>query len=250
MATQIEEIGDRIYCVSTFRREVGPRGLGFNQLLVDADEPLLFHCGMRYLFPEVRAAVARVLPVERLRWVSFSHLEADECGAVNEWLAAAPRAQVVQGEVGCRVSLYDLVARPPRALADGEVLDLGGRAVRLLATPQVPHNWEAVVLFEERTRTLLAGDLLASDGEGPALTRESVVERVLEAERMFRAHSLAPSTGPTFQRLAALEPRLLASMHGRSFAGDGAEALRQLGAGLEALASVAREGAPAPGAAR
>ncbi len=243
MTTRVDEIADRIYCISTFIAEIGPNGFGFNQILVDADEPLLFHCGMRALFPLVREALARVLPPERLRWVSFSHVEADECGAMNAWLAVAPRATVAQGEVGCAVSLNDLADRPPRALRNGDVLDLGGRSVRLLATPQVPHNWEAIVLFEERTRTLLSGDLLASDGEGPAVTREDVSDRVLTAERMFRAHSLAPDTRATLERLAALEPRVLASMHGRAFEGDCAAVLRRIGAGLDELASeIARGG--------
>jgi flavorubredoxin len=237
MNTRIDEIGDQIYCISTFIPEVGPRGFSFNQILVNAREPLLFHCGMRGLFPAVREAVARVLPPERLRWIGFSHVEADECGSMNAWLATAPHATVVHGEVGCRVSLNDLADRAPRALADGDVLDLGDRKVRLLATPQVPHNWEAVVLFEERTRTLLAGDIVANDGDGPAMTSDDISERVLDAERMFRAHALGPATGATLERLAALEPRILVSMHGRGFEGDCAGVLRRIGAGLEELAA-------------
>lgn len=244
MATRIDEIADRIYAISTFVPQLGPRGFGFNQILVEADEPLLFHCGMRALLPAVREAVARVLPPEKLRWIGFSHVEADECGAMNGWLAAAPGATVVHGEVGCMVSLNDLADRPPRALADGGVLDLGGRRVRLFATPQVPHNWEAVVLFEEETRTLLAGDLLAADGEGPALTREDVAEHVLESERMFRAHALSPGTGATLDRLAALRPRTMASMHGSAFEGECEAVLRRIGAGLEELAAELRRGAP------
>lgn len=243
MATRLDEIADRIYAISTFVPQIGPRGFGFNQLLVDAEEPLLFHCGMRALFPAVREAVARVMPPERLRWIGFSHVEADECGAMNAWLAAAPRATVVHGQVGCMVSVNDLADRPPRALGDGESLDLGGRRVRLFATPQVPHNWEAVVLFEEETQTLLAGDLLASDGEGPAVTTADVSEHVLESERMFRAHALPPGVGATLARLAALRPRTMASMHGSGFQGDCAAVLRRIGAGLEELAAELRRGA-------
>jgi len=251
METRIDEIADRIYCISTHVADIGPRGFGFNQILVQADEPLLFHCGMRALFPQVREAVARVMPPERLRWLSFAHVEADECGAMNAWLAAAPGAQVLHGEVGCLVSLNDLADRRPRAMKDGEGLDLGGRTVRLIATPQVPHNWESIVLFEECTRTLLAGDLLASDGPGPVLDREDVSERVLEAERMFRAHSLAPTLGAVFGRLAQLQPCVLASMHGRCYEGDGARVLRRIGAGLEVLAEeIAGATAPAGASAR
>jgi flavorubredoxin len=223
--------------LSTFFPQIGPNGFGFNQFVVLADEPLLYHCGMRALFPAVRDAVARILPPEKLRWIGFSHVEADECGAMNQWLAVAPSAQVIHGQVGCDVSLNDLADRPPRALADGEALDLGGRTIRLFATPHVPHNWEAVVLYEERTRTLLAGDLLTSDGEGPACTTDDPTERVLETERMFRASSLTPGTAAVFARLADLQPRLVASMHGRSFQGDGAGVLRRVGAGLERLGS-------------
>jgi flavorubredoxin len=232
MQTALDEIGDRIFRISTFFPQIGPNGFGFNQFLVLADEPLLYHCGMRAIFPAVRDAVARVLPPEQLRWLGFSHVEADECGAMNAWLALAPQAQVVHGEVGCSVSLNDLADRPPRPLADGEVLDLGGRSVRLFATPHVPHNWEAVVLYEERTRTLLAGDLLTSDGAGAARTADDPTEHVLDTERMFRATSLTPGTGAVFARLADLEPRLLASMHGSSYEGDGAGVLRRIGEGL------------------
>jgi flavorubredoxin len=237
METRLDEIAERVYRVSTFLPEVGPDGLSFNQFVVAAEEPLLFHCGMRALFPAVREAVARVLPPSDLRWIAFSHVEADECGAMNAWLAAAPRAQVVHGQVGCGVSLNDLADRPPRALADGEALDLGGRRVRLLATPQVPHNWEAIVLHEEVTGTLLLGDLLTRAGDSPPLTREDVSEGVLATERAFRAHSLAPGTGAVFRRLAQLGPRVLASMHGPSFEGAGAAVLGRVGDGLERLAA-------------
>jgi flavorubredoxin len=239
MTTRIEEIAERIYCVSTFFPQIPPRGFAFNQILVDADEPLLFHCGMRSLFEAVRGAVSRVLPPERLRWVSFSHVEADECGAMNAWLAIAPHATVLHGEVACAVSVNDLADRPPRALADGAVQDLGGRAVRLLATPQVPHNWEAIVLFEERTRTLLAGDLLTSAGDDRIVTRDDVSERVLDLARASRAYSLAPDTRATYERLAALQPGVAASMHGPGVAADAAGVLRRIGAGLEALAAAA-----------
>src|SRR5512135_1269345 len=138
--TRTDEIADRVYRVSTYVPEAD---FMFNQFVVDADEPLLFHTGPRGLFPAVSAAVARIVPLERLRWITFGHVESDECGAMNAWLAAAPQAQVAHSQIGCMVSVNDLADRPPRALAHGEVLDLGGRRVRHVYTPHVPHGWDA-----------------------------------------------------------------------------------------------------------
>ena len=225
METTTTEIADGIYRFSTW---VPDSGLTFNQFLVDADEPLLFHTGMRALYPSVSAAVARVRPVEQLRWIAFGHVEADECGSMNQWLAAAPQATVAHGVVGCLVSLNDMADRPPRALADGEVIDLGGKRVRHLDTPHVPHAWEARVLYEETTGTLLCGDLFTHLGQGPALTTDDIVEPAMEAEAMYRSTSLAPDTAVTIERLAELAPTTLALMHGSSFGGDGAAALRSL----------------------
>jgi flavorubredoxin len=153
--TQIAEIAPDVYRLSTY---VGDANLVFNQFLVDAKEPLLFHTGLRALFPLVSAAVERVLPVERLRWITFGHLEADECGAMNSWLTAAPRSEVAHGALGCAVSVNDLADRPPQPLQDGDVLDLGSRRLRRIETPHVPHGWEAGLLYEETTSTLLCGD--------------------------------------------------------------------------------------------
>ena len=171
----ITEIADGIYRISTFVPEVTPDGFTFNQFLVVADEPLLFHAGHRGMFPLIAEAVATVVPVESLRWISFGHVEADECGAMNMWLAAAPRSEVAFGQLGCEISLNDLCDRPPRPLAEGEVLDLGGKRVRQISTPHVPHGWEAQVLFEETTGTLLCGDLLTHAGRGPAVTTDDIV---------------------------------------------------------------------------
>ncbi len=174
MQTRTDQISDRIYRISTWIPEVAPGGFTFNQFLVDADEPLLYHTGMRALFPAVRAAVEKVMPLSRLRWIAFAHLEADECGAVNEFLAAAPYAQVAHGALGCQLSLDDQCLRPPRPLLDGEVLQLGGasltRRVIEIATPHVPHNWESHMLLEQETGTLLCGDLLTQLGDGPPVT--------------------------------------------------------------------------------
>jgi flavorubredoxin len=227
--SRIDEIADRIYRLSTFVPEIAaPAGFTFNQILVDAEEPLLFHTGPRGMFPAVSAAVAKVVPVERLRWITFGHLEADESGSMNQWLAAAPRAQVAHGMIGCMVSLNDLCDRPPRALADGERLDLGGRQVVHVDTPHVPHGWDARVLYEETTGTLLCGDLFTHPGNGPALTREDIVGPAVAAEDLFMSTSLTPQTGATIRRLATFRPRTLALMHGSSYTGDAVAALNAL----------------------
>jgi flavorubredoxin len=230
METTVDEIAEGIYRISTHVPDID---MSFNQFLVDADEPLLFHTGMRALFPLVSEAVGRVRPVEDLRWITFGHYEADECGAMNQFLAAAPQAHVAHGTVGCLVSLDDQADRLPRRLADGEVLDLGGKRVRHLDTPHVPHGWDAGVLYEETTGTLLAGDLLTHLGDGPALVTSDVVEPALEAEAGFRDMSLAPETIVTIERLADLEPTTLALMHGSSFQGDGGAQLRRFAAGID-----------------
>lgn len=228
METKINEIADGIYRLSTFVPEVTPSGFTFNQFLVTGDEPLLFHCGMRGLFPLVSAAVARILPIDSLRWIGFGHVEADECGAMNQWLAAAPRAQVAHGMIACMVSLNDLADRAPRPLADGEVIDLGGRRLRYIDTPHVPHCWEAGVLYEETTGTLLCGDLLTHVGDGPAVTTGDIVGPAIAAEEVFHATSIGPATAPTIRKLAALNPKTLGLMHGSSFNGDCAAALSGL----------------------
>jgi flavorubredoxin len=229
METRVNEIADGIYRLSTFVPEIAaPAGFTFNQFLIKAEEPLLFHCGPRAMFPSISAAVARVVPPERLRWIAFGHVEADECGSMNAWLAAAPRATVAHGAIGCMVSLNDLADRLPRALADGEVIDLGGKRVRHLDTPHVPHAWEARVLYEETTGTLLCGDLFTHIGDGRAVTSSDIVGPAAAAEDAFRATCLTPSTAPTIRRLAVLAPRMLALMHGSSFTGDCAGALAAL----------------------
>jgi flavorubredoxin len=229
METKISEIADGIYRLSTYMTHVAPpAGFTFNQFLIKADEPLLFHCGMRGIFPLVSQAVAKIVPIESLRWISFGHIESDECGAMNSWLAAAPRAHVAHGMTACMVSLNDLADRTPRAMHDGEVLDLGGKRVRYLDTPHVPHCWEAGVIYEETTGTLLCGDLLTHVGDGPALTGGDIVGPAMAAEDVFHATSIGLATAPTIRKLAALEPRTLALMHGSSFNGDCAHALHAL----------------------
>jgi flavorubredoxin len=235
MHATVDEITDGIYRISTWIPDVSPEGFTFNQFLVAGDEPLLFHTGPRAMFPLVAEAVASVVPVDSLRWITFGHVESDECGAMNMWLTAAPGSQVAHGALGCMVSLNDLCDRPPRALAEGEVIDLGGKRVRQISTPHVPHGWEAQLLYEETTGTLLCGDLFTAVGRAPALTSGDIVGPALEAEGMFRATCLAPHTAQTLRGLGDLAPATLALMHGPSFEGDGRQALYDLAAGYEAL---------------
>ena len=172
METNVNEVADGIYRLSTW---IEPAGLVFNQYLLDAEEPLLFHTGQRNLFPLVKDAVATVMAPERVRWIAFGHLESDECGAMNEWLATAPDAEVLGGHLANVLSLNDLADRPPVGIGDGEVRDLGGKRVRHIDTPHVPHGWDARVLYEETTQTLLCGDLFTRLGESPAVTDDDIV---------------------------------------------------------------------------
>ena len=234
MRTSVDEIADGIYRISTFIPEVAaPLGFTFNQFVIDAEEPLLYHTGMRQLFPVVSEAVARLVPLERLRWIAFSHIESDESGAMNEFLAAAPRAEIAPGALGCPRSLNDMADRLPRPLGDGEVLDLGGKAVRPrrvrhLDTPHVPPNWESRALFEETTGTLFCGDLGTQLGDGPGVTEDDVIEPALTAEAAFRQMSCLTAATATMRTLAELSPRTLAIMHGSSYTGDGGAVLKAL----------------------
>jgi flavorubredoxin len=225
MDVRIDEVADRIYRFSTLVPDIGPTGFTFNQYLIDDEQPLLFHTGLRHMFPDVTEAIATITPVTTLRWVTFGHIEADECGSMNELLAAAPQAEVAHGTMGCMVSLNDLADRPPVPLADGQVLELGQHRVRHIDTPHVPHAWEARVLFEETTKTLLCGDLFTHLGDGPAVTTDDIVGPAAQAEDVFGASCLTPTTGSTIRGLADLAPSTLAVMHGSCFAGDCAGAL-------------------------
>lgn len=228
MTTKVDEIAPDIYRLSTLVPEIGPTGFTFNQFLVVDEEPLLFHTGHRSMFASIRAAIETVLPVERLRWITFGHVESDECGAMNDFLAAAPDAQVAHGAMGCMVSLNEMADRAPRVLGDGEVLQTGSKRFRHLDTPHVPHNWESRVLFEEATGTLFAGDLFTHFGDGAALTESDIVEPAMFAEDMMSASSLSASTPATIARLAELAPSTMALMHGSSYNGDCAAALTAL----------------------
>lgn len=230
MDIRIDEIADGIYRLSSFLPQIAPpAGMTINVFLVCGEEPLLFHTGKRRMFADLRESVARLLPPERLRWITFGHYESDECGAMNEWLAIAPHAAVAHGRTACLVSLDDMADRPPRTLADGEVIELGrGKRVRYIDTPHIPHGWEAGVLHEEGTATLLCGDLFAQLGDPAARTTGDIVGPAIEAEDLFHFSTLHPSTGRTVRRLAELAPRTLALMHGPAFTGDCGSALHAL----------------------
>jgi flavorubredoxin len=248
MQTNTHEIAEGVYRLSTTIPEAAPGGFTFNQYLLDGDEPMLFHTGARQLFPLVSAAVGTVVDVDRLRWISFGHVESDECGAMNHWLGAAPESQVAFNPLGCLVSLNDLCDREPRPVAPDDVLDIGGHQVRTIATPHVPHGWEAQVMFDETTRTLFCGDLFTQTGEGPAIVHDrDLIEPALAAEDLFGATGLTTATAPTIRALAELEPRTLALMHGPAFAGDCRQALLDLADAYEARfrAAVELAGAPA-----
>ncbi len=211
-----------------------PGGFTFNQFLIDDEEPLLFHTGLRRMFPLVREAIETVRPVTRWRHISFSHFEADECGALTEFLAAAPKAVPLCGALAADVSVRDVADRAPRPLAEGEEVRLGRHTVRWLYTPHVPHAWECGHLFETRTSTLLCGDLYTQGGHEHVPITESDILGPSEAMRAgldYYAH--APQSRATLERLAALRPTTLACMHGASFRGDGASLLRALADSLE-----------------
>ena len=232
--TRVDEVEERIYRISTPVTTV-PGGFSFNQYLIEDDAPLLFHTGPRKLFPFVLDAVGRVLPAGRLRWIAFSHFEADECGSLNEFLAAAPGSVPLCGAVAAMVSVNDVADREARALADGEVVSLGRRELQWLDTPHMPHAWECGVLFERTTRTLLCSDLFTEGGaDHPAVTEADI----LEPSERFRAqmdyYSHAKNGPQILMRLAETRPALLARMHGSAWRGDGAAMLTAL---AEALAS-------------
>ncbi|MEZ0169879.1 MBL fold metallo-hydrolase [Microvirga sp. TS319] len=230
METKISEIANGIYRLSTFVPQIAPpAGFTFNQFLILGDEPLMFHTGLRKMFPLNRDAVSRIIPLERLRWITWGHYEADECGAMNEWLAVSPQAQLAHGYTGCNVSVNDMADRTPRELKDGEVIDLGGgKRVRYIDTPHTPHGWDAGVVYEESTGTLLCGDLFTQLGDGPALTDGDIVGPAIAGEDLFKYSGLSPNMGATIRDLAKLSPRTLALMHGSSFSGDCTAALHAL----------------------
>lgn len=227
----IAEIAPDLYRISTYIPEID---LQFNQFLVKDDEPLLFHTGMKALFPVVRDEVASIIDPSRIRWIGFSHFEADECGSLNEWLQLAPAAQPVCSMVGALVSVNDFALRPARGMTDGEIIDTGSYRFRFLQTPHVPHCWEAGLMFEEVSGTLFSSDLFHQGGNVEPLTESDVLGRARQTLIEYQAGPLAnympytKNTDGILQRLADLEPRLIAAMHGSAYAGDGGRAIRDL----------------------
>ncbi len=227
--TNVHEIAEGIYRINTPVRIAGGGGFSFNQYLIADDDPLLFHTGPRKMFPLVREAVASVMPVARLRYVAFSHVEADECGSLNEWLAVAPQSVPLCGMVAAMVSISDLADRAPRALADGELLLLGKHSVRWFDTPHLPHAWECGFLTEESTRTLLCGDLFTQGGADlPAVTESDILGPSEAFRREMDYYSHTRNARALLDRLASTEPTTLACMHGSAWRGDGARLLRAL----------------------
>jgi len=233
--TNVHEIADGIYRINTPVALPDGGGFSFNQYLVVDDEPLLFHTGPRRMFPLVHEAVDSIMPVARLRHVAFSHVEADECGSLNEWLAAAPQAAPLCGRIAAMVSIEDLANRPPRPMADGEVIPLGRHSVRWFDAPHLPHAWECGFLLEERTATLLCGDLFTQPGAEHAPLTDGDILGPSEAFRhQLDYFSHTKHARALIERLAATQPRVLACMHGSAWQGDGGRLLRALGESLAA----------------
>ncbi|GAB3453424.1 hypothetical protein GCM10027321_03540 [Massilia terrae] len=229
-ATTVDEIADGIFRISTpVPPQQMPGGFSFNQYLIRDERPLLYHTGPRRIFTQVRDAIASVLPVESLAYVGFSHIEADECGTLNDFLTLAPQAVPLCGALAAMISVDDIALRPAKGMADGEVLSLGQHRIRWLATPHLPHGWECCAAYEEFTGTLLCGDLFTQPGHAnPALTGDDILESS-EAFRLqmdYYAHS--PDTRSQLMRLAELAPATLACMHGSAWRGDGRALLRKL----------------------
>jgi flavorubredoxin len=235
-ATRVDEIADGVYRIATPVPLSGPHG-GFTycQYLVDDDEPLLFHTGLRRMFPQVRAAIARVMPVERLRWISFSHFEADECGALNELLALAPQAEPLCGLIAAATSVNDFADRRARALADGELVALGRHTVRWIDAPHLPHAWECGFLMERTTRTLLCGDLFTEDGaDHPPVSADDILEPSEQFRMSLDYYSHTKGARRLLTKLAMEGPTTLARMHGSAWQGEGAKLLMALADRLEA----------------
>ena len=231
--TQVDEVAAGIYRICT-PLDVIPGGFTVNSYLIADDEPMLFHTGYRKIFPGTLEAVRKVLPPEKLRWIGGSHFEADEYGALNEFLIAAPGATPFGSEVGVLTSLNDYGSRPARGFADGGEFSIGSRKMKWLYTPHVPHGWDCGILFDVSTKTLLCGDLFTQPGANMPAVRESEVLTASEAMRgMMDYYAHAKSTSAMLERLASLQPAMLACQHGSAYRGDGAALLRELSATIE-----------------
>jgi flavorubredoxin len=231
MQCKVTEIAPDTYRLSTFHPDYG---IQFNQILIKDDEPFLMHTGFKRMFQTTLAGVKSITDPSKLRWVGFSHFESDECGALNEWLRVAPRAQAICSFVGAKVSVDDFADRAPRPLADGEVLNLGRHRLQFLSSPHVPHGWDAGLFFDETERTLLCSDLFFQPGDPEPLIESGIVERARDAIRgglnspLGKDMPYTSYTDSSLQRLAGLEPTTLATMHGSSFRGHGGRAILEL----------------------
>lgn len=229
--TTITEIAPDVYRIGLFVPEYN---MQFNHFLIKDDEPLLYHTGMRMMFPVLQEAVSSIIDINRIRWIGFSHFEVDECGALNDWLEVAPHAQAVCSEIGAMVNMGDFAIRPARGLGIADVLETGTHRYRFIPTPHLPHGWDAGVLFEENNKTLFCSDLFHQDGNGIALTDRDILGEVRTALRVGQSSPLPdymPYTHKTqgmLQQLADLQPATLAIMHGSSYRGDCAKALQEL----------------------
>lgn len=231
--TNVHEIADGIYRINTPVAIPGAGKFSFNQYLIVDEEPLLFHAGLRKMFPLIQEAVQSILPVKQLRYIAFSHVEADECGSLNHWLAAAEQAVPLCGSVAAMVSIEDLADRHPTAMADNERLCLGKHTVRWFDTPHLPHAWECGFMLEETTSTLLCGDLFTQGGSG----KDPIIESdILGLSESFRKkmdyYSHTKNAHTMLERLASTNPTTLACMHGSAWRGDGAGLLRALDVAL------------------
>jgi flavorubredoxin len=239
--TRVDEIAPDIFRISTYVPDFNLQFNQFNQFLVKDDEPLLFETGMKQMFPLVRDAVSKVIDPAKLRYVSFSHYEPDECGSLNEWLTLASRAETICSIVGAMVFVNDAAVRPARGINHNEILETGKYRFRFKSTPHLPHGWDASVLFEEKTGTLFCSDLLGHAGDMPPVTTSDVVGLFAETGKAFQGGPMAnympytPNTESQIRELASLKPRLCATMHGSAFAGDGEKALLDMGTAMKEL---------------
>jgi len=230
-ATTATEIAPGIHRISTYQPDGPPGGITFNQFIVAGEEPLLFHTGTRRLFSHVRDAAATILDPASIRWISSGNASRpDEFGALCDWELLAPNATAAHGRTGCFLCLTDMSSRPPRVLANNEVIDIGGHVLQWIDTPHVPGPWEAGALFDQTTATLFCGDLFSRTGPAPATTTDDIAAAAIAHDQLMHGHAYTPQTGATLRRLAVLEPERLALMHGPTFIGDGASQLATLAA--------------------
>ena len=238
--SEVHEIADGVYRISHFDGNHAP--VEFSQFLIKDEKPLLFHTGSKALFPETIEAVKKVIDPSTLSYISWSHLEADECGALNEFLAVAPRAEPVHGQIGVMLSIDDFFDRPVRGLGDDDVLHLGGKKLRFLITPHVPHAWDAILVFEETTRTLFCSDLFTVFGKPEPVTESDIIEQSMTALKDLPGYlPVGPHTGAVFDRLVGLQPKVLAGHHSSTYTGDAVQALQDLRGELFKFAGMAVE---------